>query len=72
VFEKEPTDPANPLFTLPNVILTPHIASTTTHAAALMGVICAKNILHYLRGEVYDPSNFINPQVLKHGGTAGK
>ena len=67
VFEKEPPAPANPLFALPNVILTPHIASTTTHAAALMGVICAKNILSYLRGEVYDPSNFINPQVMKRG-----
>jgi D-3-phosphoglycerate dehydrogenase len=65
VFEKEPPDPANPLFALPNVIVTPHIASTTTHAAAQMGVICAHNILHYLRGEVYDPSNFVNPQVMK-------
>jgi D-3-phosphoglycerate dehydrogenase len=65
VFEKEPPDPANPLFTLPNVICTPHIASTTTHAAAQMGVIAAQNILYYLRGEVYDPGNFINPQVLK-------
>jgi D-3-phosphoglycerate dehydrogenase len=67
VFEKEPTDPANPLFALPNVICTPHIASTTTHAAALMGVICAKNILYYLRGEIYDRSNFINPAVFKSG-----
>ena len=65
VYATEPPDPANPLFALPNVLLTPHISSTTTHAAALMGVIAAKNIICYLRGEIYDRSNFINPQVFK-------
>jgi D-3-phosphoglycerate dehydrogenase len=65
VFDREPPDPANPLFTLPNVLCTPHVASTTTHAEAQMGVIAAQNILCWLRGEVYDPRNFINPQVSR-------
>jgi len=65
VFEKEPPDPGNPLFALPNVLCTPHIASSTTRAAAQMGVIAANNIVSYLRGEVYDPRNFINPAVFK-------
>jgi D-3-phosphoglycerate dehydrogenase len=63
VFEKEPADADNPLFALPNVLCTPHIASTTTHAAAQMGVIAVHNILSWMRGEVYDPRNFINPEV---------
>jgi D-3-phosphoglycerate dehydrogenase len=63
VFDQEPADAANPLFQLPNVLCTPHIASTTTHAEAQMGVIAASNILHWLRGEVYDPRNFMNPGV---------
>ena len=63
VFDQEPPDPANPLFQLPNALCTPHVASTTVHAEALMGVIAAQNILHWLRGEVYDPRNFINPHV---------
>lgn len=63
VFDREPPDPGNPLFALPNVLCTPHIASTTTHAEAQMGVIAAHNILSWLRGEVYDPRNFMNPQL---------
>jgi D-3-phosphoglycerate dehydrogenase len=63
VFEKEPADGHNPLFALPNVLCTPHIASTTTHAEAQMGAIAASNILYWLRGEIYDPRNFINPEV---------
>jgi phosphoglycerate dehydrogenase-like enzyme len=50
---------------MPNVIVTPHIASSTTGAARQMGIIGAQNILHYLRGEVYDERNFVNPQVLR-------
>lgn len=67
VFEREPADPKNPLFALPNVLCTPHIGSTTTGASAQMGVIMSQNILCWLRGEVYDPANFINPQVMKGG-----
>jgi D-3-phosphoglycerate dehydrogenase len=65
VFAQEPPDPKNPLFSMPNVICTPHIASSTTGAAKQMGIICSHNILHYLRGEVYDERNFVNPEVLK-------
>jgi D-3-phosphoglycerate dehydrogenase len=64
-FAVEPPDPANPLFSLPNLLCTPHISSATTHAAAQMGVVAAHNIVSYLRGEVYDPRNFINPAVFK-------
>ena len=67
VFAQEPPDPKNPLFSMPNVIVTPHVASSTTGAAKQMGIIGAQNILHYLRGEVYDQRNFINPQVIKRG-----
>jgi D-3-phosphoglycerate dehydrogenase / 2-oxoglutarate reductase len=63
-FATEPVDPQNPLFALPNVVCTPHIASSTTDAAALMGKIAANNIISYLRGEVYDADNFLNPQVF--------
>jgi len=65
VFEEEPPDPGNPLFRLPNVLCTPHISSSTAGAAAQMGVIAAQNIICYLRGEIYDPRNFINPAVFK-------
>lgn len=64
-FATEPPDLANPLFALPNVICTPHIASSTTGAGARMGTIAANSIISYLRGEIYDRRNLINPRVLE-------
>ena len=66
-FAVEPPDPAHPLFTLPNVLVTPHIAAATTGAMARMGTIAANNILCWLRGEVHDARNFLNPAVVPRG-----
>lgn len=63
-FATEPPDPSGPLLALPNVLCTPHVAAYTTDAGAQMGIICARNIISYLRGEVYDPENFINADQL--------
>ncbi len=65
-FAVEPPDAANPLFALPNVIVTPHIAAATTDAMVRMGTIAAANIISYLRGEVYEKRNFLNPDVFKN------
>lgn len=62
-FAVEPPAAANPLFALPNVIVTPHIAAATTDAMARMGTIAADNILAWMRGKVHDPRNFLNPEV---------
>lgn len=67
-FATEPPDAANPLFTLPNVLVTPHVAAATTDAMVRMGTVAASNITSYLRGEVYDKRNFLNPEVFKSGG----
>lgn len=64
-FAVEPAVAANPLFALPNVLVTPHIAAATTDAMVRMGTIAANNIISYLRGEVYDRRNFLNPEVFK-------
>jgi len=68
-FAVEPPDPSNPLFALPNVIVTPHIAAATTGAAVRMGTIAADNILGWLRGEIRDRRNLLNPQVIPHPGS---
>lgn len=65
-FTVEPPDPANPLFALPNVLVTPHIAAATTHAMRQMGGITARNILGWLGGGDYDPRNLLNPEVQTH------
>jgi D-3-phosphoglycerate dehydrogenase / 2-oxoglutarate reductase len=49
VFEKEPaTD--NPLTTIPNVILTPHIGAQTKEAQSLAANVIAEKIIQILRG----------------------
>ncbi len=63
-FAVEPPDLNHPLFALPHVIVTPHIAAATTGAMARMGTIAASNILCWLRGEVHDARNFLNPVVV--------
>ena len=50
VTEKEPCDPGSPLFTMPNVILTPHYAPTTVEAAARVSRIAAENVVAFLDG----------------------
>lgn len=65
VFAQEPPDAANPLFSMPNVIVTPHIASATDAALSQGSLIFTHNVVSYLRGEIYDPANFVNPEVFR-------
>jgi len=62
VFEKEPIDPDNPLISMDNVVLTPHIASASFEARRRLAEEAAENILRVLRGEV--PPSLLNPEVL--------
>jgi phosphoglycerate dehydrogenase-like enzyme len=71
VYGVEPPDPKHPLFALPNVICTPHIAATTEDSMSRCGTIAANNIVSYLRGELYDARNLVNPEVFK-GAAAPK
>jgi glyoxylate reductase len=50
VFAAEPVVP-EALFALPNVVLTPHIASATTETRAAMTRVLVDNVLAYSRGE---------------------
>ncbi len=61
VFEGEPAlNPA--LLTLPNVVLTPHIASATVATRHAMASLAADNLIAALTGGV--PPTPINPEVL--------
>ena len=63
VFESQPLDPADPLFGLDNVLLTPHLAGITQESMRRMGEGAARETQRVLAGDV--PLNFRNPDVLE-------
>lgn len=47
----EPPKPGSPLYTLPNVVLTPHIAGSLNQECRRMGRYAVEECRRYLRGE---------------------
>ena len=69
VFEGEPSvHPA--LLTVPNVVLTPHIASATVATRRAMADLAADNLIAALTGG--QPPTPINPEVLQGGVLQGR
>jgi D-3-phosphoglycerate dehydrogenase len=61
VFDPEPPEPDNPLLRMVNVVVTPHIASSTDRGLAAMFEGTARNIVQVLRGE--RPIWLVNPEA---------
>lgn len=61
VTDPEPISLDDPLLTLSNVIITPHIASASVATRSRMALLAAENLLRALRGEM--PENAVNPEV---------
>lgn len=51
VLNSEPPEPGNPLLSLPNVVLSPHIAGIDTKAMADMAELAARGVAMLARGE---------------------
>lgn len=62
VFDPEPPTADNPLFALPNVILTPHSAGLTVECVIRMATHAAQAIVDVLEGR--RPEGVLNPEVF--------
>jgi len=51
VFPEEPLPPASPLWRMPNVIITPHIAGNSPHYMDRAAELFAENLRRYVNGE---------------------
>jgi glyoxylate reductase len=65
VFDPEPIPAGHPLLRLPNVIITPHIASATTQTRDRMAIMAVENLQAGLKGERLPYC--ANPQVYTNG-----
>ena len=64
VFETHPIAPDNPLRSLENVVLTPHIGGATAETIQRHSEMMSDDILRFTRGE--RPLNLVNPEVWKY------
>jgi D-3-phosphoglycerate dehydrogenase len=65
VYESEPPPPKSPLFALPNIVLTPHVAGSSDNSLVNMGMESARNVLAVLRGEPVDEGALVDPGVYQ-------
>lgn len=66
VTEVEPIPLDDPLLTLDNVVITPHIGSGSVSTRTKMSVMAAENLIAGLRGET--PAHCVNPEAVRYPG----
>lgn len=64
VTDPEPPGAGDPLLTLPNVVIAPHIASATVGTRDAMATICADNLIAGLTGQKLPA--WVNPDVKRN------
>ncbi|MFG1238283.1 hydroxyacid dehydrogenase [Xanthobacter autotrophicus DSM 597] len=59
VYDSHPVPPDSPLFALPNLLMTPHLAGITATSMRAMSIGAAEEVLRILKGG--EPRNLVNP-----------
>jgi glyoxylate/hydroxypyruvate reductase A len=62
VFVEEPLPPSNPLWEMPNVLVSPHSASTSDRENVRITALFCDNLRRYLAGE--ELRNVLNPELM--------
>lgn len=62
VYDQHPLPADSPLFTVPNLLMTPHLAALTATSARAMGVGAAEDMVRILNGE--RPRSLVNPDCF--------
>jgi len=68
VFEQEPLPAASPLWTLPNVIVTPHLGGKHDAYAARALPTIAENVRHFVAGDYAGMINIVKPGLAAARG----
>lgn len=63
VFEQEPLPADSPLLTLPNLVVAPHISSSTYETRSRMAEMVAQNLVAFFEGKT--PPNLVNPEAFR-------
>jgi len=63
VTDPEPITPGDPLLTLDNVVIAPHIASASTATRSRMAMLAAENLLAALAGRI--PKDAVNREIAR-------
>jgi glyoxylate reductase len=69
VTDPEPMASDDPLLSLPNVIITPHIASASVATRSQMSMLAAENIVEALNGKV--PKHTVNREIARRWRSRG-
>lgn len=64
VLDQEPPPADHPLFALPNVLLSPHVAGVTENGMKDMALHCAQVVETFVAGQ--RPATLLNPEVLEN------
>jgi D-3-phosphoglycerate dehydrogenase len=70
VYDPQPPDSDNPLLSLDQVVLTPHVASFTHEGRLRMGMTVVEDVLRALRGD--QPRYLVNPEIWPRRRTAAR
>ena len=62
VFEEEPTPQQNPLLKLENVVVAPHISSSSHQTRSKMAEMVAENLVAFFEGRT--PPNLVNKEAI--------